>query len=510
MINNKMNRYLFLIFLAALIIRFLYYPSEISFGYDQARDAYASLKAVSGDFKIIGPPTTMPDVYHGSAFYYIFGPIYKLFGTDPEVLSMFLRIYNAFGIFLVYFIALNLFKDKKIALLSSIFFAFSFEQTQYAMFLGHPALGVISTLVFYLGLSLFIFNKKKIGLSVALFGAGMSMQFHFTLINLFFVFLITAIIFRKQFLKINLKVVLLSILALSLSVSTFILAEIKYGFRTTNTLLEFLGGKSMDTTKTIQLENLAVVLKRFLHDNVYSFQTSRYLILPMLLITFYWVIRNQKYKEGGVFLFVWLFAGILPYISGGNVQTNYYFAIGASVSILILSSVVIVKIYEKYKFIGGLIFSLIILSNLKLVTSINPKGTLPEVNAQVGMHLPDEKLILDYIYQKAEGKAFSVNALTIPYKINTTWSYLFEWYGLKRYGYLPIWGGDAAEGYEGNLEVIKAQSKLPKIRFSIVEPKRGMEAWMLEEFTKDEDLFWELKEEKKFGDFVVQYRNKRI
>ena len=104
----------------------------------------------------------MPDVYHGSAFYYIFGPIYKLFGTDPEVLSMFLRIYNAFGIFLVYFIALNLFKDKKIALLSSIFFAFSFEQTQYAMFLGHPALGVISTLVFYLGLSLFIFNKKAV------------------------------------------------------------------------------------------------------------------------------------------------------------------------------------------------------------------------------------------------------------------------------------------------------------------------------------------------------------
>jgi len=93
------------IFVAAFAIRFLYFPKDINFTYDQARDVYISLKVTSGDIKIIGPPTTKEGLFHGPLYYYIIGPIYFFSGGNPEVVSTFLRVYNALGIFLVFLIA---------------------------------------------------------------------------------------------------------------------------------------------------------------------------------------------------------------------------------------------------------------------------------------------------------------------------------------------------------------------------------------------------------------------
>lgn len=507
---KKVNVLLLLVFFIALIVRFLYFPKDISFGYDQARDAYTSLKVMSGDLKIIGPSTTLPNVYHGAAFYYIFGPVYKLSGGDTQGLSVFMRIYNSIGIFLVFAISFNLFKNKIVAILAATLFAFSFEQSQYSIFLGHPALGVISVLVFYLGLSSFIFKKNKFGLPLALFGLGMSMQFHFTLINLFLVLIANLILFKKKFFKINFRMFLLSTFSLIFATSTFLLAELKYGFRTLKTLINFFGKTGLGNENPIKLENSMIILRRFIHDNVISLDLIGAFLILLMAVLFFMLIRMKNTERQGKFLLTWLVVGIVPYLSGKNIYTNYYFAIGASVSILILVSYFISLAFSKSKTIGLLLLSIIVMSNLYLITKINPRGTIEEVNAQVGMRLSDEMDLIDYAYQKAEGKPFSINALTIPYQINTTWSYLFEWYGFNKYGYLPIWGGEAASGYEGNLEVITAQSNLPLKRISFIEPGRGKEGWMQEEFPKVENLFWDVREEKYIGEFKVQYREKKI
>ena len=142
--KNKQIFFLLLaIFVLALVCRFLYFPGDIYFAYDQARDAFISLKIMSRDLKVVGPPATFKDVYHGALFYYPFGLIYYISQGSPIPLAALLRIYNALGVFIIFFIAHILFNNKRTGFVASILYAFSFEQTQYSLFLGHPALAVI-------------------------------------------------------------------------------------------------------------------------------------------------------------------------------------------------------------------------------------------------------------------------------------------------------------------------------------------------------------------------------
>ena len=91
---------LLLIFLVAVLIRFLYFPNNNYFAFDQARDSYISLEILKGDFKILGPPSAAnPNLFSGPLIYYIYAPIYFLFDKNPEAAAAFLRIYNALGIF---------------------------------------------------------------------------------------------------------------------------------------------------------------------------------------------------------------------------------------------------------------------------------------------------------------------------------------------------------------------------------------------------------------------------
>lgn len=73
---------------------------------------------------------------------------------------------------------------------------------------------------------------------------------------------------------------------------------------------------------------------------------------------------------------------------------------------------------------------------------------------------------------------------------------------------MPVWGGDTAQGYEGNLEVVTARSELPEKHYVIVEPVRGIFPWLISNFLDEEDLFTEVVDEKKFGEIVVQERRR--
>jgi hypothetical protein len=199
---------------------------------------------------------------------------------------------------------------------------------------------------------------------------------------------------------------------------------------------------------------------------------------------------------------------------------------------------------------AGAVF-LIAASNVSLIKMYNPNGTLPEINVQDKMLLDDEKKVIDYIYKsiqenpalqggdelnadplrhrfseasmssflgkppllrrggrhkEAGGKEFSVYALTNPFNINTTWSYLFEWYGEDKYGFVPVWGGETAEGFLGNIKVSDSYSELPMLRFVIIEPTRGIPPNLISSFKDKEDIFSEIVQEKNFGAFVVQMR----
>jgi hypothetical protein len=491
------------IFLLGLLLRFLYYPNDISFGYDQARDAYVSLSVVSGDFKILGPPSTF-GINHGALPYYIFAPFY-IMSKNPAFLAAVLRIVNVLGVFLLFLIVKNISENKVAPFISAFIFAVSFEQSQYALFLGHPALAVPSVLIFYLGLSYLIFKNKKWGLLLAILGLALAIQFHFSMIVLFGILLLMMIFFWQSFKKLHLKTYLKSLGILLITLSTYVLAELKFDFRVTKFFLNILKRDSeLRVSNSMSFNNMAYVAERYVGHNISFLYPLAFLLI--IFAAFYLMKKNTKAFK---FLVIWFLGGFLMYFFDSSSQPTYYYGIGSSVAIIIMTSIVVTKIYKRSQWFAYSILFLIFISNLTLIRKYNPVGTIAEINAQEGMLLSDELNVLDFIYTSGSKDKYSVYALTIPYKVNTTWSYLFNWYGKNTYSYIPIWGGEAAPGYEGYLPAETAQSELPKTRFTIIEPTRGLPASLIDDFLQEENNFWEAVDRKEFGKFTVYKQNYR-
>ena len=499
---------LFIIFLLAIFLRFLYFPDNIYFGYDQARDAYAALEILKGDLKLIGPSTSVEGLFHGVLYYYILAPLYLIGNLNPQFVATVLKIFNALGIFLIFYISKTVF-DKKVGFLSALLFAISFEQTQFAMYMGNPSLAVLSVLLMYTGLAMIIFKQNNMGLPLAVLGLGFSIQFQFALAYLTLPFALLLIVFRKTFLTVSPKKWISSIFLLFISLSTFILAEIKYGFRTFNTLTT-LGGaeKNIENILNTYIFTLQKMVSFNLSDNL-PIHNVILVVLILLFISF-----NKGYRKQLIFLSIWffsIFSTIL--ISGGvkNVINNtplYYPNVGVSLALLIFVAFLISLVLNRSKVFAVVVILLIIFSNLKMVVNLNPKGTISEINVQQGMLLSDEKKVLDYMYNESDDKLFAVKGVTMPFYINTTWSYLFEWYGQKKYGFVPVWNGKNAAGFPGNLKVQEQQEGLPKHRFLIIEPTRGVPSYLIDEYLKEENYFTNIVEEKKIGQFIVQKRRK--
>lgn len=73
-----------IIFLLAVIIRFLYFPNNIYFAFDQARDAFVVQELLQGNLRLVGPTTLIEGLFHGALYYYIFAPFYFFGGGNPE------------------------------------------------------------------------------------------------------------------------------------------------------------------------------------------------------------------------------------------------------------------------------------------------------------------------------------------------------------------------------------------------------------------------------------------
>lgn len=492
---------LLVIFLLAVLLRLLYFPDNTYFGFDQARDAYAVKEILSGDLKIVGPPTANGIFHHGVLYYYIFAPFYYIWDGDPAVVSFFLRILNAAAVFILYPLVFILFGEVA-AIFASFLFAISYEQTQFSLFLNHPSLVVISVLVFYLGLSFWIFKKKNWGFYLALFGLGLSIQFEFVETQLIAVFLLFIIVFRKNAAKIKFKNILVGLLVLLLPLSSYIISEVVHSFSVVRQIPYLISNYSQTPSQAAgKFSNFLFILTRHIHDNLASNNIVVVVLgLIFLVVLIQLMIKNICRKEL-TFLMLWFGGGFLIYFFINN--DAYFYNTGTSIALLIFAAYLLSKLYTLSRWLIIPVIFLVLISNLYLEVKNNPLGPNQKINPQIGLLLKDEEKVVDLIYQQANDDKFAVNALTMPYNVNTTWSYLFEWYGKKKYGYVPIWGGDAATGFPGNLRVETARSKLPDKRFLIIEPLESIPTYLIDSFIANEKNYTNTTEKKNFGTIQV-------
>src|SRR3990172_8662054 len=485
------------IFVLGFLIRIRYLPGgNLMFSYDQARDAFTVQELLHGDIKIQGPPTSTRDFYHGVLYYYVIAPGYWLGRGSRGVAAGWLSFINSLAIFLAYFIGLRLFQSKSLATLASLLTAVSYEQTQHAIYLTNTALAILFVPLLYYGLWQWQ-RRSTIGPILAGLGLGLSFQSNFIFIYHSAVILIL-ILLKK--LSITSKKLLLLLSFFTLSISTMLISEIKFGFPSRSGPANLLFNRT--TYSQLKVNPLTLIntslyqFKRLISLN--TFPTQPTLAVLGFVIAFVFV---KPHPSWWATFSLGLISFAPPLIFGG-ISTPY---IHTGLGMLVILFTVYFLSRLKSSWVKATIIVFIVLSNLSYIKQKNSQG-LTEFAIQKTMTLHHELDAIDYMYSQAQGRPFTFNSVTSPLYINTTWSYLFNWYGKTKYGYLPYWHGENQIGQLGNN--LSFSPSIPLV-FVIIEPSQGIPVDLVDKILDKEKYFSTFNHQQQFGEITIQNRTRR-
>lgn len=495
---QKPSTILLFILLLGLFLRVYNIWDNIFFSYDQARDAQRIQELVfARDIKLVGPETDIPGIFNGPLFYYLIAPIYVIFHFDPNYVALFLAFINLSGVLILYKLALILFKEKKVALIAAFLWVISFEQLGFSKYISNASLMSISTMIFFLGLALYFIEKKSLGLIISVIGLASAIHFNIYLGYLGLFYFIFYFLYRP---KINIKLYILSSILLLVLLSPFFLAEVLWNFNGTKALLDYAGKQSGSLNSVV--ESFTLYLERLTASLYYSQFSFNIFFAFLIFIAFIFIVKKSK-SNNAPFLFLWLFS-TLPLFGFRSGVINVP-VINSSIfgAIILLFAKALTELQKNNKnyVMGFLLLLLFFLSNLSLFTKQNIlKIEAPSAKNNI---LAYEKMVMDYTYAKSSGKEFSICTVTEPLFINTTWSFLYDWYGKNKYGYVPYWSGPKQYLNKNHLP---EDINHVKTRFLIFENQGGIPDHAWESALYVEDQLSALEEEIKIGNMTIQKR----
>ncbi|MBI2008646.1 hypothetical protein HYS82_03265 [Candidatus Amesbacteria bacterium] len=428
-------------------------------------------------------------------YYYLSAPGYWLGSGSPIVAAKWLSFINSLAIFLAYFIGLRLFKSRQLAALTSLFIAVSYEQTQYAIYLSNPALASLFVPLLYYGLWQWQ-RRPTSGPVLTGLGLGLSFQSNFIFIYHFLVILIL-ILFKK--LTLSPKIFFLLLLTVTVTTSSMLVSEVKFGFPSRTgpaSLIKHSTYSQFKVTPLTVLNTSLYQFKRLISLN--TLPTHPTLAVLGFIIAYLYIKPHPSWWT----IFSLGLLSFAPPLMLGGISTPY---IHAGLGLLVILFVVYFISQIKSQILKTILIFLIVLSNLSYIKQQNSQG-LTEFAIQKTMTLHHELDAIDYMYSQAQGQPFTFNSITSPLFINTTWSYLFNWYGKVKYGYLPFWHGENQIGQPGNNLSVSLSTRQV---FVIIEPSQGIPEDIIDKILDKEKYFSTFNHQKQFGQITIQNRTRR-
>ncbi len=487
---------LIIIFLVAWLVRFSYIQARaITFSFDQARDAYTAGEILKGDLKIQGPPTSTRDFFHGVLFYYLLAIGYGIGSGSPLVAASWMAAISSLGVIPIYFLTKKITGRELDSILAAFLFAVSYEQTQYATYLSNTLIASATVPVLYLGLYLWHQNKK-VGPILAGLGWGLSIQSNFFLLYHLPVILLLSIF---KILPLSKKNLLTFSIPVLLCISTFIISEAKFGFPSRIGVQNLLTRREY-TTQKVGLPRLINTYKDqfilLIANNLNPGQSK--IAIGVFVVALLGLLIQIKRDRGLLILLLGLFSSI-PALFFGGVSTPY-------INVGLGSLIIIVLAVSYQRFFMPLVFLLACFQLSYLSTNLHRGQSIFSI--QKDMLLSRELEAIDYMYHESRGRPFSINSITAPLYINTTWSYLFNWYGKSKYGFVPYWHGHSQAGSLG--DNLKTPPKDIERTFMIIEPSQGLPQDIINQILEEEKGYSTFNHERKFGEITIQNRSGKM
>lgn len=498
-LRNKDFVILLVIFVIGFILRTYNLHEHFIFAYDQGRDAQRIFDLVhNSDIKLVGPETDIQGIFNGPLFYYLLAIVSFLTKFNVVGNVYFMTIVNLSGLFLVYYWAKLLFNNK-VGLLAALFWSLSYEQANYARYLSNASFMSIATLIFFIGLTLFLFRKKNIGLYVSVIGLGLAMQFNIYLGFLIAFYPLCYFVFKPI---VSAKTRISTFILIGIVLLPFLLVELKFNFASIQALIQYMDKQS---NMVNIVENISVYLLRLSETTYYSvFSFNNFLSLLLLCFFLWYNMKVTKKRQELIFLYMCVFSTLPLFAFHSGVLTVPVINSTITGPLALLFGLSFYNLLAGGMsgiFIAGIF--VIVLSNLNLYVKDN--FTNVRLLLKNPLLYSDEKEVIDFIYKSSEKKPFSVCAMTNPLFINTLWSYLFMTYGKSTYGTVPFWSGQ--KQYVTNYRGLPYDTTHLNNRYLILEPPIGLPDHALKTTIYLEDKQSLIDEERKYNEIRVQKRH---
>lgn len=494
------EKVVFIALLIAFTLSVIPFSHQLFFYYDQARDGYEAYNIWQHhDIKILGPSTDIRFLHHGVLWYYLLAVLYGIFhqAVLPTASIFLLAFFLTLPI--TYLLAKELFHSRKIAGIAVILYAFSPLFQLSTRWLSNPVLSLICMPFLLLCLWRYISQQspKNALLTGVMYGLVIQSQLAFILLLIFL-----PVYFLVFKIRVRIKDIFLFVLGLILTSSTIILGEAKYHFQGTTSLIHFiLSPHSSSQSIFTPFQTMIAKVNELLTVSVLSLPVLLPLVLFALLLLLALRKRAKSDTKPLLFLVIWLTNLLIFCLFDTGISRSLFVFYPSLVVVVILFSYALTKVItSKYLLVIGILGIIItqVWLNLTWIRDIvNP------LTVQRGITLTEEQKILEYTYTSSHQKPFSINTVTEPLFINTTWAYLYNFYGQRRYGFVPYWDG---KDQTGNLGELPTSHNSPEFHYLIIEPTTGIPDYFVKAAIDEENARSKILEEKHFGNFVVQKR----
>lgn len=462
-----------LIFALSLGLRYWYSSTEICFYTDQSRDAVVANKILHGDWQLFGPVVNgRGAIFHGVLYYYVIAPLYALGGGDPWFVSIALSLFSTVCLIPSFLFAKKLFNAPKLAYIVVGLIAVSLSSIETSASFWNLQLSIIllPTYCFFLFKT---FEKPTVvnGLVTGLL-IGLLVQSGFSNIQwlLPYVVVLGMALYRQRDKKSVFTTVILSLCGFACAISSMLLVEYLAWKRGLFAMQDSLHWVS---TGAFSVHNIQSV-GRWYFDSLTSFLVPQFpwvtaALLLLSAVTVYITRQDKRWKWLGLLLIPPVLGQLASDSAASYILTGYesIFYIG-----------IVLVFYKCLTFFGknfsqhvpnAITMTLLILFAFSNLAAIQLDKTTNDTLACAWKTGSFEELqAIEYTYQLAEGKPFTIDTVTEPYGINLKYGYLYAWYGQKKYGYTPAFIGKPQAGYISEGLLRESDQYLP-LHFAIYE-----------------------------------------
>ncbi len=379
----KTHKLLLLVLILGLFFRASRSLELFAYGHDQDLAGWFVRDIVENHhLRLIGQETSVHGVYIGPAWYYSIVPFYLLFHMAPTaglVVSIFAGLITIFSI---WYVLKSIFSNN-VGLISSFIYACSFVLVMTDREVD-PTITVVLWSVWFL-YSLHLLMKQKIhrGLVLSAFLFAFTWQINLALIILAPVTILT-LIFAKKWPRVY--ALRDAMIVGALTVSPFMLFEIKNGFLQTRAVLGSAVGGGTPVNFIEKLDRTTTLLSKNIR-NIYSgdiiSMPDKTAMLLMFGIFFFLILRRKIRLQWAILFTLWVSLYIV-FFSHNPLNLSEYYLNGMTVLWVLLPSLLLESIQESIVgkgFVFILLTTFIVANFIRFETiPVNRSGYVDRMN----------------------------------------------------------------------------------------------------------------------------------